>query len=284
MRFSTRGPGDCRPPASPSRSAFLTSSTFGGISWLAHSTLQSGVWIDSQRRYDELVTSDRFTLSQAFKRAGWRTVDAVPSNNRYWPEGSSFYHYDKIYDRRNVGYRGPTFAYASMPDQYVLSALHRLELATPDRRPLFAEVDLVSSHTPWTRTPRLIDWSDVGDGSVFNRIPVDQMTRAALWSDPARVRAAYGRSIEYTLNTLVSFVQHYGDDNLVLVVLGDHQPSTIVTGQGASHDVPISVIAHDPAVLDRIAGWGWQDGLRPSPQAPVWPMDAFRDRFLGAFG
>jgi len=36
--------------------------------------------------------------------------------------------------------------------------------------------------------------------------------------------------------------------------------------------------------MDRIAGWGWQDGLRPSPRAPVWPMNAFRDRFLTAFG
>ena len=86
------------------------------------------------------------------------------------------------------------------------------------------------------------------------------------------------------MNALVSFVQHYGDDNLVLVVLGDHQPAKIITGENPSHDVPISVIAHDPAVLDKIAGWGWEDGLRPSPQAPVWPMDAFRDRFLSAFG
>jgi hypothetical protein len=79
-------------------------------------------------------------------------------------------------------------------------------------------------------------------------------------------------------------VQHYGDKKLVLVVLGDHQPDTIITGQGASHDVPISVIARDPKVLDRISGWGWGAGLRPSPQAPVWPMNAFRDRFLTAFG
>jgi phosphatidylglycerophosphate synthase len=266
-----------------SRSAFLTSSTFGGISWLAHSTLQAGVWVDTQRRYDQLVKSNRLTLSVAFKRAGWRTVDDVPSNNRAWPQGSSFYHYDKVYDRRNVGYRGPTFTYASMPDQYVLAALQRLELSKRARRPLFAEVDLVSSHTPWTRIPHLIDWSDVGDGSIFNRVPVDKPTKAALWSDPDRVRAAYGQSIEYTLSSLVSFVEHYGDPNLVLVVLGDHQPATIVTGQGPTHDVPISVIAHDPKVLDRIAGWGWDDGLRPSSQAPVWPMSAFRDRFLGAF-
>ena len=67
------------------RSAFLTSSTFGGISWLAHSTLQSGLWINNQLRYNELVKSDRFTLSDAFKRAGWRTVSDVPSDNRDWP-------------------------------------------------------------------------------------------------------------------------------------------------------------------------------------------------------
>ena len=266
-----------------SRSAFLTSSTFGGISWLAHSTLQAGVWVDNQRRYDQLVTTDRFTLSQAFKRAGWRTVGDSPSNNRAWPEGSSFYHFDKLYDRRNVGYRGPKFSYASMPDQYVLAALQRLELAKPGRRPVFAEVDLVSSHAPWTRIPRLIDWSEVGDGSVYQRMPVDQVTRGELFGDSERVRAAYRRSIEYTLNAVVSFVQHYGDDDLVLVVLGDHQPAKVVTGENPSHDVPISVVARDPAVLDKIAAWGWEDGLRPGPQAPVWRMDAFRDRFLSAF-
>jgi hypothetical protein len=266
------------------RTGFLSSPTFGGISWLAHSSMQSGLWVKTQGRYDQLVKSSRFTLSDAFNRAGWRTVDDVPSNNRAWPEGSSFYHFDKVYDRRNVGYRGPGFAYASMPDQYVLSALERLELAKPKHHPVFAEVDLVSSHTPWTLIPRLIDWRRVGDGSVFNRTPVDRTTKDALWSDSARVRAAYGRSIEYTLNSLVSFVQHRRDPNLVLVVLGDHQPSTIVTGQGASHEVPISVIAHDPAVLDRIGGWGWSQGLRPGPRAPVWPMSAFRDRFLSAFG
>jgi phosphatidylglycerophosphate synthase len=266
------------------RSAFLTSSTFGGLSWLAHSTMQSGVWVDNQLRYDQLVKADRLTLSVAFKRAGWRTVDDVPSNNRTWPEGTSFYHFDKLYDRRNVGYHGPRFSYASMPDQYVLAALQRLELAKSPRRPVFAEVDLVSSHTPWTRIPQLIDWSNVGDGSIFKSMPVDQLSRGELFSDSHRVRAAYGQSIEYTLNALVSFVQHYGHDNLVLVVLGDHQPAKVITGENPSHDVPISVIAHDPAVLDRIAGWGWQDGLRPSRQAPVWRMDAFRNRFLSAFG
>ncbi len=266
-----------------SRSAFLTSPTFGGLSWLAHSTLQSGLWIDNQRRYDELVASDRSTLSDAFKRAGWRTVGDVPSNHEDWPEGTSFYHYDKIYDSRNVGYAGPRFGYASMPDQYVLSAFQRLELAKPDHAPVMAEIDLVSSHTPWAHLPHMVDWSKIGDGSVFDGMPAQGQPSDVLWRDPSRVRTAYGRSIEYSLDALVSFVETYADDDLVLIVLGDHQPATIVSGQGASHDVPVTVIAHDPAVMDRISGWGWQDGMRPHSNAPVWPMDTFRDRFLTAY-
>jgi hypothetical protein len=261
-----------------SRSGWLSSSTFGGISWLAHSTMQSGLWIDSPSRYDQLVASNRLTLSTAFKRAGWRTVADVPSDNRYWPEGSTFYHFDKVYNRLNVGYRGPTYAYASMPDQYVYLALQRLELGKTDRPPLFAEVDLVSSHEPWTQVPPLIGWNRVGDGSIFYKLPVDMAGQTdGPWP-------GYGDSIEYTMSTLFSFVQHYARKNLVMVVLGDHQPATTVSGLGASHDVPISIIAHDPSVLRRIRGWGWVDGMRPSPQAPVWPMSAFRDRFLGAFG
>jgi len=279
-----QGTAQLRAAGFSSRSAFLTSPTFGGLSWLAHSTLQSGIRVDGQRRYDQLVRNNRLTLTRAFKRAGWRTVADMPANHRAWPQGSTYYHYDQIYDRRNLGYRGPSFGLPPMPDQYALLALHRLELAERHRPPLFAEVDLISSHAPWTRIPRLISWDDVGDGSIFDRLPAEESTQAALFGDAKRARAAYGHSIEYSLSTLFSFVQRYGDDDLVLVVLGDHQPATLVTGQGADHDVPISVIAHDPKVMDRIAGWGWQDGMLPRAQAPVWPMEAFRDRFLSAFG
>ena len=48
-------------------------------------------------------------------------------------------------------------------------------------------------------------------------------------------------------------------------------------------DVPITVLAGDPGVLDRIQDWGWTPGLQPSADAPVWRMDAFRDRMLTDF-
>jgi hypothetical protein len=170
-----------------------------------------------------------------------------------------------------------------MPDQYTLSAFQRLEYGKPNRAPLMAEIPLTSSHAPWAPVPHLIDWNDVGDGSVFGPMAKEGDQPGYVWRDPARIRTAYARSIAYSLSTLISYVKTYGNDNLVLVFLGDHQPA-VVTDTGASHDVPITIVAKDPAVLDRISGWGWQDGLKPGPQAPVWRMDAFRDRFLTAFG
>jgi hypothetical protein len=85
------------------------------------------------------------------------------------------------------------------------------------------------------------------------------------------------------MSTLVSWLERRADPNLVLVVLGDHEPHHYVSGRSPGHDVPVSVIAADPSVTASIADWGWQDGLNPAPDAPVWRMDSFRDRFVTAF-
>lgn len=268
-----------------SRSGFLISSTFGGGSWLAHSTLQSGLWVHNLRRYAQLTPERRLTLASAFNRAGWRTVDEDVSNNRPWPEGKHFYHWDKIYNRNQVGYKGPTFSYAAMPDQYIYSALQRLELGKTHRRPLFAEIDTVSSHQPWNRIPEEIPWDKVGDGSIYDHLSnhYEPESFLSFWDNPEKVQAGYGKTIVYTVNTLTKFIQHYGKKNLVVIELGDHQPREPVTGEQAGHQVPISIISHDPKVLKAIEGWGWNPGLKPRKEAPVWAMSSFRNKFFEAF-
>jgi phosphatidylglycerophosphate synthase len=270
-----------------SRSGWLSSSTFGGGSWLAHSTLQSGVWIDTPARYSELIASKRLTLTAAFRRAGWRTVADVPATHNAWPEARSFYHFDtslvdgraevahESWDRKSLGYRGPGYGFSPMPDQYALYGLQKLELATRDRPPVFSEIDLTSSHEPWTRIPQLIAWNRLGNGSIFWRLRTD---RAGLTD----TKQGYAQSIQYALRALYSFVERYGNKNTVLIVLGDHQPSRVVSGN-PGHEVPITIIAHDPKVISRLSSWDWTHGMLPSSTAPVWPMSAFRDRFLNAF-
>jgi hypothetical protein len=241
------------------------------------------LWINNEQRYRSLVSGERTTLAGAFHRADWRTVGVEPGVTFAWPEGE-FYGYDTVYDSHTLGYRGPPFSWATMPDQYTMEQFQRAEHGKAGRDPLMAEITLVSSHTPWAPIPELIDWSQVGDGSIYGPMKQAGNSPGDVWGDPAKVRTEYRRSIEYTINTLISYVETYGDENLVFVVLGDHQPAPMITGDNASRDVPITIVAHDRAVLDRITGWGWADGLKPAPQSPVWPMNEFRDRFLTAFG
>ncbi len=264
------------------RSAFMTSSTFGGISWLAHSTLQTGLWIDSQAKYDQVTSGNRLTLSAAFKKAGWHTVSDVPSNYLDWPIGKSFYHYDTEINSQNVGYKGPAFSYARVPDQFTWAYLQKTELAQ-EHKPLMAEIDFVSSHTPWTPLPKQVPWEAIEDGSIYDSQPAQGLDPSVVWQNAQHVQQLYGQSVEYSLTSLFSFLTTFNDPNLVMVVLGDHQPGSVVSGADANHIVPISIISKDPAVIDRISPWHWESGMLPSPNAPLWRMDEFRDRFLTAY-
>jgi len=267
-----------------SRSAWLTSPIFGGQSWLAHATLLSGLRIGHQRRYESLVASDRQTLVDDFARAGWRTLAVMPAITQPWPE-SGFYGFDRILEAADLGYRGEPFNWITMPDQFTLAALRRLELDRPDRPPVMATVALISSHAPWTPIPPLLGWSDLGDGSVFTPYARAGDPAPVVWSDPERVRAQYLKSIDYVLRMLASYAAAHGDDDhgTVFIIVGDHQPARIVAGEAGSQDVPIHILARDPAVFAAIADWGWSTGMRPGMASPVWAMEDFRARFVTAF-
>ncbi|GAA3667760.1 phosphoglycerol transferase MdoB-like AlkP superfamily enzyme [Lentzea atacamensis] len=264
------------------RSAFLTSPTAGGGSWMAQATLLSGLWIDNQQRYRNLVASDRLTLPRAFREASWRSVGVVPGITQAWPEGN-FFHYNEIYAAQDLGYTGPRFGYATTPDQFTLESFQRAE-RTGEHKPVMAAIPMVSSHAPWSPTPDFVDWSALGDGSIYRTMPASNDPPESIFGrDPAAVRADYGHSISYSLESVISYVERYGDENLVFVFLGDHQPAQMVTGEGASRDVPITIVAKDPAVLSRVEGWKWDDGIRPGGSAPVSRMSDFRDQFLSTF-
>jgi phosphatidylglycerophosphate synthase len=264
------------------QSAWLTSPTFGGISWLAHSTLEAGLWVTSNQRYNELLASQRFTLSDAFKKAGWHTVADDPSDNTNWIPGTTFYHFDQLFNKANVGYQGPRFSYSTMPDQYTLSKFQQNELA-PGHKPVMAEIDLTSSHIPWAPLPAMVPWDKVGNGSIFDPQPAESESSAQVWRSNNTVKQFYGQSIQYTMTALTSWVTELNDPNLVLIVLGDHQPHTAVSGPGATHDVPISIITRAPSVLKQMSSWHWQNGLLPAPSSPLEPMDAFRNQLLNTF-
>ena len=101
-----------------------------------------------------------------FRDAGWETTDVMPGTNRAWPEGA-FFGFDRVHDARDARLPRPDFAWSPMPDQYALSAFERLEHGRTDRGPLMAQLELTSSHVPWTPFPKPVAWDAIGDGSIF---------------------------------------------------------------------------------------------------------------------
>ncbi|MFF7767985.1 sulfatase-like hydrolase/transferase [Streptomyces massasporeus] len=266
------------------RSGWLTSATYGGSSWLGHSTTMSGLWIDNQRRYRTVSAGDHLTLTKAFQKTGaWDTVGVMPGVQKGWPE-EKWYGLDKLYDAFDLGYEGPKFSWSTMPDQYALEAFQRQVHGKKRDKPLMSFVILTSSHQPWAPIPKMVGWDELGDGSVFDAIQKAGNKASDVITDTTKSREEYGKSIQYSVTSLTQWLERYGTDDTVLVFLGDHQPIARVSGNGASRDVPVSIVAKDPKVLDKVADWKWTEGLKPDRDAPVWKMSSFRDRFLKAFG
>jgi hypothetical protein len=263
-------------------SAWLTSPTVGGQSWLAHGTLEGGLWLADQAHYDALMQSERLTLTRAFGRAGYRTVALKPAITRPWPEGERL-GFAQIYAAADLGYAGEPYNWVTMPDQYTLAVLERAERAGAER-PLFAEISLISSHAPWTPiAPVLEDWSAIGDGSVFSQWADAGDPPEVVWRDPERVRQQYVRAIDYVLGVLASYAVNFVDERTLLILVGDHQPAPLITGEGAGRDVPIHVISGDRDLIAPFVAWDFSSGMRPPAGAPARRMDAFRDFFLDAF-
>jgi hypothetical protein len=262
------------------RSAWITAPTVGGQSWLSHATLVSGLWIDNQSRYGALLASPRRTLHRASQAAGRRTVAIKPAHTIPWPEGA-FFGFDAIHDAAGLGYRGVPFNWVTMPDQFTLTAFDRLERNRMPRPPLTAQIALVSSHAPWTPVAPVLPWEDVRDGSVFAPFAAAGDPPEVVWRDPDRIREQFRQSIAYSLTVVGEYLERHAGDGALTVVLGDHEPAAFVAGV-ESREVPIHLIG-PPTLLARLDAWGFTPGLVPGEDAPVWRMDAFRDRFLTAF-
>ncbi|MEU6657259.1 CDP-alcohol phosphatidyltransferase [Streptomyces sp. NPDC046900] len=266
------------------KSGWLTSATYGGSSWLGHSTFMSGLWVNNQNRYRTVTASDHLTLTEAFKKSGaWDTVGIMPGVQKGWPE-AKWYGLDKVYNAFQLGYKGPKFSWSTMPDQYALEQFQQRVHGKKHDKPLASFVILTSSHQPWAPIPKMVGWDQLGDGSVFDAIQKAGNNPADVIADSARSKEEYGKSVQYSVTALTQWLERYGNEDTVLVFLGDHQPISRVSGNHASRDVPCTIVAKDPKVLDKIADWGWTDGLRPAHNAPVWKMSSFRDRFLTAYG
>ena len=257
----------------------LVSPTLGGQSWYTHGTMLSGLWLENQLRYDLFIASERETMVDDFRGAGYRTVTVMPAITTSWPEAIRL-GYDDVYTRPTIPYVGPPLYWVTMPDQFTWSFLG--QVIREAKTPLFVEAGMVSSHAPWTPVLPLLDWDSVGDGAIFELHQQAGHPPEELWWDTQVLREGYARSLDYSLQVVTEFAERFLDERTLLVVLGDHQAAPWVTG-ASGPNVPVHVIAHDSALIEPFIEWGFRPGAFPDPAGSPPRMDEFRNWFMRAF-
>jgi hypothetical protein len=246
-------------------SAFVTSPTFGGSSWFAHSSLLSGIEVADPDRYAVLLTQHRPTLAATFKAAGYRAVAMMPGLKQSWPEGA-FYGFDQIYGADALDYRGPQFGWWRIPDQFSLAALDAREIQVRPRKPLFVFFPTINTHMPFRPTPPLQeDWARMLSATPFDAADVQRsITETPQWTN---MGSSYADSVRYAFEVLASYVRHRPDEHFVLIVLGDHQPAANVSGENATWDVPVQIVSDRPEVLAALKTEGFVSGTIPRERA-----------------
>lgn len=281
-------------------SARVTSPTFGGASWLAHAALLSGIDTQDPDDYALLLTTQRPTLVSHFAQHGYRTIGWMPGLQRPWPEGA-FYGFDRLADADNTGYAGLPFGYWRIPDQVSIALLQQQELqgarhaareagdglrnvslrSADASAPRFIVFPTLTTHAPFRPVPPyLADPQRLLAADVFSDEDVNRaLTAPVSWTDPT---PAYIDAMRYQFDWLTRWLREEAPRNMLLIVIGDHQPVGGVTGPNASWDVPVHVIGTDEALLARLETAGFRRGLQPDVTA-IGPMHGLTQTLIDAF-
>src|SRR5712692_7584990 len=258
-------------------SSRIVSPTFGGGSWLAHGSVAAGVKLDPLLAR-LIATSARRTLPRYMSAAGYRTVEIMPGLKTPPPE-SAFWGFDKSDMAADLGYEGPPFGWFGIPDQYTLARFDATE-AAPGHAPLFAQIVLVSSHTPFAPVPPYV--ADGQEGDLYRGIAPSEWQRIYAPPDWSRLDEPYLASVVYDLKTLAAWLARRPGDGLV-VILGDHQPPGFIAGEKQPWTVPIHVLSRDAELVRPFEAAGYAAGAVPPSFGPFKGMETFLGDFLAAF-
>jgi hypothetical protein len=180
-----------------------------------------------------------------------------------------------------LDYVGPEFGWWRIPDQFALARFDALEMEAPQRPPLMTVMTTISSHAPFRPVPPYrSDWQALLGAQPY---PAPADSAKGPHSGEANSMADdYVAAIDYVLTYVAGYLKHRSDDELVVIVIGDHQPPARISGPDASWDVPVHIVTSNPALLDALKAEGFTEGLKP-PAAALGPMHRLAARLLRAF-
>jgi hypothetical protein len=260
-------------------SGFVRSPTYGGASDLAHLGLLSGVDMSDPVRHDLLLTTGRPTLATLFRRHGYQTFGLYPAVSWQWPE-RAFYGYDVYLDGPSLDYRGPPITLWRIPDQFALERFEQLHPRSADAPPRLLFFATINTHMPYGPQPPVqADIARLLGPQPFDEADLRQaLARGSGWFDQF---PQYVSAFDTTYRWLAVHLRRPEPRESLIVIMGDHQPMSNVSGS-SSWDVPVHVIARDPALLAAFVARGFAPGMEP-PRQSLGAMHELTGIMLQAF-
>ena len=267
-------------------SRFMAPSIRGGQSSLAHAELLTGIKVENRRIFDRLLISDLVPLPRIFANSGYHTVNAQPAMDAVWPASRQFFGFTEDRFNDSLPYDGPWFPWGYMPDQYALQLLLETEVRVAEE-PLFLQYVGVTSHAPYTRTPRYYPvWADTQGPDAYDN--TDAAVFDIDWLNfrgHPDVGTAYLSTLGYSLQTAIGFLGELERPSLVIVI-GDHQPPSAggLMRDTPTMDVLCHVMSNAPMLMQPFRSRGFVDGFRPPDDAGSVSFSRFLSWFLVHFG
>jgi len=269
-------------------SGWCTAPVSGGRSWLADGSMLLGMAIQHESVYRHVVSqvAPLPDLVEFFADRGYETLQVAPKLRER--PGMPMTN-DLLFGRQltwaNLDYSGPPIGWGWIPDQHTLGFLKENVLG--DGPPRFMLFHMVSAHIPWEVPPPILDdWrllssldDDLDAVSQIQDKPASDEARRALKlyrRSDAHVRrgpanditiGAYAQAIHYDIDVLERHLIDPVHRDSLVIVMGDHQPPLV--NRRASKDVPVHLLARDPAVLAEFIEQGFTPGLSLAPTAPA---------------
>ncbi|MEL7304485.1 MAG: sulfatase-like hydrolase/transferase [Myxococcota bacterium] len=246
-------------------SGWYRSPTFGGRSWLAHASIDSGAQITGTMRYERLLSSQLTPIAERFARAGYATTTVAPGITMPWPEGDYFGYHRKLYFD-DIGYPGPRFGWATVPDQWLFE--HVTPLIERDHQPSFVQWHLVSTHAPFATHAPLVPRAQLSKTDPYRN--VEPVRFSIQWPYLDDAHRGYAWAMTYEFDVLAEVLPRLLAEGGIAVVIGDHQPNGALTQKDAPWHVPCHVVVGEP---DDLKLWrGFREGMFPAPNASAPPL------------
>ncbi|MEM9549075.1 MAG: sulfatase-like hydrolase/transferase, partial [Bacteroidota bacterium] len=265
-------------------SAFSESTTIGGQSWLTYSSMLFGYRIDNNTLFENHLNDENFRKSkgllQLLKSVGYHNYNLNPINpiaglHVPYEEMRAMYAIDTWFLADDIDYVGDQYGFGQCaPDQYSLNKA--MEMIQRDRQSPYTLFYLTkNSHSPFISPPFVANWKDLNKSGEKQLHVHKGFLKNPRFED-------YQNAIKYEFDTISQFIEDYGKQEDIFIVVGDHQPPILANKEQHGLTTPVHIISRNDKFLLEFHKYGFTKSLIEAKD-PTIKHEAFYSIFLNAF-